>query len=217
MAQSRSDITKKALIDTAFQLFAVKGFAATSTREIATTAKTNIASITYHFGSKAGLRMACAQTIVDRFSKIRTNPEALDVPDIIKSAETSFEAMILRQAYVFLQLEEAEAMISFLFREAHEKGEVFDHIYENFFRTMFEFLLSHWADSIGISAQEAQSEANRLLVFSMIGQVAYFRVGQPVVAKHMKWQGYSETEALAVLTILQSNIRTIINAHRNAS
>ena len=77
MAQPRSDVTKKALIEAAFVLFAEKGFAATSTREIASAAKTNIASIPYHFGSKAGLRMACAQTLIEHFTQIRNNPEAL--------------------------------------------------------------------------------------------------------------------------------------------
>lgn len=46
------------LLRTALQLFSQKGFAKTSTREIALAAGTNIASISYYFGDKAGLYRA---------------------------------------------------------------------------------------------------------------------------------------------------------------
>lgn len=46
------------LLYAALALFAEKGFAKTSTREIAAAAGTNIASISYYFGDKAGLYAA---------------------------------------------------------------------------------------------------------------------------------------------------------------
>ena len=46
------------LLDAAMVLFAEKGFAKTSTREIAQAAQVNIASISYYFGDKAGLYRA---------------------------------------------------------------------------------------------------------------------------------------------------------------
>jgi AcrR family transcriptional regulator len=46
------------LLHTALRLFAEKGFANTSTRELATTAGVNIAAISYYFGDKAGLYRA---------------------------------------------------------------------------------------------------------------------------------------------------------------
>lgn len=50
--------TKDALLNAAEKLFANHGFAATSMREIATTAKANLASANYHFGGKRGLMIA---------------------------------------------------------------------------------------------------------------------------------------------------------------
>ena len=46
------------LLQTALRLFSDKGFSKTSTREIATAANVNIASISYYFGDKAGLYRA---------------------------------------------------------------------------------------------------------------------------------------------------------------
>jgi len=47
------------LLYAALRLFAEKGFAKTSTREIAQAAGTNVAAIRYYFGDKAGLYAAC--------------------------------------------------------------------------------------------------------------------------------------------------------------
>ena len=57
--------TRTASSRPALRGFGEKGFAATSVREIAALAGTNIASISYHFGGKEGLRDACAEHIVE--------------------------------------------------------------------------------------------------------------------------------------------------------
>ena len=58
--QLRSDgvEARTRLLDAALVLFADKGFAKTSTREIAQAAQVNVASISYYFGDKAGLYRA---------------------------------------------------------------------------------------------------------------------------------------------------------------
>lgn len=55
--------TKARIMDVAEALFAEKGYAATSLRDITGAAGTNLASVNYHFQSKEGLLSA----IVDRF------------------------------------------------------------------------------------------------------------------------------------------------------
>ena len=64
------------LLHTALKLFAQKGFAKTSTREIAQAAGTNLAAIAYYFGDKTGLYSACFSEpfgnpgdIMDRLAK----------------------------------------------------------------------------------------------------------------------------------------------------
>lgn len=58
-ARSDGQEARKHLLLTALALFAKKGFAKTSTREIARAADVNISAISYYFGDKAGLYEAC--------------------------------------------------------------------------------------------------------------------------------------------------------------
>lgn len=50
--------TKEAILDTALELFALQGYDATSTRQIAQKSHANLSAISYHFGSKEGLYRA---------------------------------------------------------------------------------------------------------------------------------------------------------------
>ncbi len=63
------------LLDAALTLFAEKGYAKTSTREIALAAQVNIASISYYFGDKAGLYKA---VFTDPRSNPSVPPEQID-------------------------------------------------------------------------------------------------------------------------------------------
>jgi AcrR family transcriptional regulator len=58
--------SRERLLLAAMRLFAGQGFAATSTREIALAAGTNIASISYYFGDKAGLYRAAFSALAPR-------------------------------------------------------------------------------------------------------------------------------------------------------
>jgi AcrR family transcriptional regulator len=64
--QSMSD-PKQQILETAIGLFARKGFSATGVREIAHTAKVNIAMISYYFGSKRGILEAALDMFFQRY------------------------------------------------------------------------------------------------------------------------------------------------------
>jgi AcrR family transcriptional regulator len=79
--KARSDgvQSRERLLLTAMRLFAEQGFAATSTRGIALAAGTNIASISYYFGDKAGLYRAA-------FSELAPRPGADVAPFTVPGA-----------------------------------------------------------------------------------------------------------------------------------
>ncbi|MGO3125078.1 MAG: TetR/AcrR family transcriptional regulator [Advenella sp.] len=55
MATSRSEVTRKSILNAAETLFVKAGYDATSLRQITSAASVNLASINYHFGSKEEL------------------------------------------------------------------------------------------------------------------------------------------------------------------
>lgn len=71
-----SDLTKNKLIQVAESLFSSRGFHATSIRNIASRAKTNIASVNYHFGDKYALYEA---VLVRHFEEVRDRVDAAKI------------------------------------------------------------------------------------------------------------------------------------------
>ena len=58
---------RKRILDTALAVFGSRGFSAATTRQIAETAGTNLPGLTYYFGNKEGLYLACAHEIAASF------------------------------------------------------------------------------------------------------------------------------------------------------
>src|SRR5260221_9866649 len=65
LPSSRGEDTRQRLIDAALEIFAAYGFEGASTRMLADRAGANLAAIPYHFGSKEGLYLAAAHSIVE--------------------------------------------------------------------------------------------------------------------------------------------------------
>jgi AcrR family transcriptional regulator len=92
-ARGRATETRQRILDAALEVFAEKGFAQASTREIAKRAQANIASLHYHFGDKADLYRA-----VFTQSSMRTTAEVLGVAP----EEAPFEAILRHLIRQFL-------------------------------------------------------------------------------------------------------------------
>jgi AcrR family transcriptional regulator len=100
--KSRSDgvQSRERLLLTAMRLFAEQGFAATSTRGIAIAAGTNIASISYYFGDKAGLYRAA-------FSELAPCP-GQDIAAFTDPASTLRESLQAFYAALLAPLKQGE-------------------------------------------------------------------------------------------------------------
>ena len=76
--------TRERLLHSAISLFAAKGFAGASVREICSSADANIAAINYYFGSKDRLYADAVKAVYHRCEGIRSMPrlaDATDAPD----------------------------------------------------------------------------------------------------------------------------------------
>jgi AcrR family transcriptional regulator len=204
--------TRDALIAEGMRLFGSQGFDGTSIREIAAAANTNSASIAYHFGSKEGLRRACAETIAARMNST-LGPVLLSAgaaPDA-ETAGRILEQTATAMAYFMLTRPEAENIAPFLLREVSNPGEVMDIIYGKILLNVHTRVCKLWAAATG---GDPDSEETLIEVFAMVGQVLYFRIGREIVLRRMGWKAVSQAEAAKIAAVITSNIRAMIAAKR---
>ncbi|KAB2731210.1 DUF1956 domain-containing protein [Brucella intermedia] len=206
--------TRAALIHAALQLFGSKGFDATSTREIAALAKANIGSIAYHFGGKEGLRLAAADYIVETIQGVAG--QALGHHGVIgASAGTRQEARqmlalaVERMAQFIVAQPESGEIVQFLLRELAHPTAALDRIYSGVFEPTHKRLCAIWEVATG---EPAESEGTRLLIFTLLGQVIYFRIGREAVKRRMGWSAMGAEEAGAVAAVVRQNLMAILAA-----
>lgn len=212
--RASAEQTRAALIHAALQLFGSKGFDATSTREIAGLAKANIGSIAYHFGNKEGLRLAAADYIVETIQGVAG--QALGHYGVIgTSANTKEEArqllaMVIERMTRFIVAQpQSGEIVQFLQRELAHPTAALDRIYSGVFEPTHKRLCAIWEVATG---EPAESEDTRLIIFTLLGQVVYFRIGREAVKRRMGWATMGEDEAAAVAAIVRQNLMAILAA-----
>jgi hypothetical protein len=101
--------------------------------------------------------------------------------------------------------------VQFLLRELSQPSEALDIIYEGVFEPVHNRLCRIWAEATG---EDAEGERTKITVFTMIGQVIYFRIAGPAVMRRMGWEGIGPVEAAAVISVVQGNLEAIIAARK---
>lgn len=210
--RTSAEKTRAALIEAGLKLFGEKGFAATSTREIAAAAKANIGSIAYHFGGKEQLRDACAGHIVQTVASV-ADPvlAALPLPDSPAAAETQFRLAAERMAGFLVAAPEVSSFVQFILREIQHPGPAFDIIYAGLVERVHRRLCAIWAVASG---DDAESDRTKIAVFTMIGQTVYFRIAREAVLRRMGWQEIGPAEASLIITAVLENTLAALAAHR---
>lgn len=182
--------TRQALILAGIRLFGGQGFAATSVRQLAQEAGANIAAIAYHFGGKDGLRLACAEEFGRRMSGAigAVQPEPGDSPD---AAREGLRQIIRRMVAFLLHGPGSTEIVPFMLRELAEAGPGIDTVYRSFAEPMHRRLCQLWGQATG---RDPESDSVRLAVFALVGQLLYFRIGQPIVQRRMDWDRIGPVE-----------------------
>jgi AcrR family transcriptional regulator len=205
--------TRRALIRAALKLFGTKGFDGTSTREIAAAANANIGSIAYHFGGKEGLRAASANFIVETIQSIAAQalkPEA-EAPRGEAAATAQLNAALDRMVTFIVAAPEAGEIVQFVLRELAHPTAALDIIYGGVFEPTHRRLCRLWAEATG---EEAESERTKITVFTVIGQVIYFRIGRAAVLKRMGWSDVGPNQATAILAVARENLAAMLAARK---
>ncbi|MDR2755845.1 MAG: TetR/AcrR family transcriptional regulator [Planctomycetaceae bacterium] len=109
-----TDTIRLRIIDTAGPIFAQKGFAATTVREICTAAKVNQAAINYYFGSKESLYKEVFESTYSCFTPFR---EEITELDLTHPFEERFYNLIVQHTKNIFATELTGWKAQLLFRE----------------------------------------------------------------------------------------------------
>ena len=161
------------LLNTALKLFAEKGFAKTSTREIAQAAGANIAAISYYFGDKAGLYRA-----------VFTEPMGCTADEIPLYDQTDFSLRESLQAFyaTFLQpMRQGDVVRQCMrlhHREMLEPTGLWKEEVENGIKPAHAALVGILCRHLSLS--EPDGEVHRL-AFALTGLAVFLFMGREVI------------------------------------
>lgn len=197
------------LIDAAIDQFAEAGFAGASTRQIARASGTNMSSITYHFGSKEGLYLACADYIAEQIGAvhrplhehIRRNP-----PADIDTARTYLLALMENFAR-FMLAPQSERLSQFIAREQQRPTEAFERIYARVMAPVLETAL----DLVTIVRPSLDENARRALVMNCIGMALVLRLARACVSRVMQVEDIDSATAEALIASLRRSALTLLS------
>ena len=131
----KGEEARQRILESALQAFGANGFKGATTRLIAEAAGVNLPALTYYFGGKEGLYLACAEEIVGRYRTrmlgvIAGAEPALRPNGRPAQARAALKAIVGALAELLVGSREAEVWTSFVQREMAEQGPAFAILYE---------------------------------------------------------------------------------------
>jgi TetR/AcrR family transcriptional regulator, regulator of cefoperazone and chloramphenicol sensitivity len=159
------------LLHTALRLFAEKGFAKTSTRDIATAAGANIASISYYFNDKAGLYRAA-------YTEPMGSCGAMGVFDAAVSLEDALRMMLSHIIEPMKQGDLVQLCTRLHFREMLEPTGLWAEEIDNGIRPAQVALAQVLCRYLDL--KQPDDDVHRL-AFSIVGLAIHLFVGRDIV------------------------------------
>jgi len=104
---------------------------------------------------------------------------------------------------------QAGEIVQFVLRELSHPTAALDRIYAGVFEPTHRRLCQVWERATG---EPAESEATKLTVFTLIGQVIYFRIGREAVLRRMGWREIGKGEAAKVVAVATGNLKAMLAA-----
>jgi len=177
----RDDSTRRRLIDAASELFAERGFQATTARDIANRAGANVAAGNYHYGSKKELYLEVLReqfaTVGETLVRRGGSKPAAEVARL--SREEALE-LLHRRIVVILDIliGPPPALHGALMqREMVDPSQALPIVIKEFVRPMSEEM----ERIVARLAPELSPSELRRVVMSIIGQAVFYRFAMPAV------------------------------------
>jgi TetR/AcrR family transcriptional regulator, regulator of cefoperazone and chloramphenicol sensitivity len=176
-AQSRGEDTRRRILETALQVFAIDGYEGASTRQLAERAGVNLPAIQYYFGSKEGLYRAVIDSIIEH-TEVQMAPLTARVKAALASQDTPREELLellclMLELFVALVSngKQVEAKRLFFARAEVEDTPGLERLHESGMRQIFQPCLELTGRLLGRSTEDRETVLRALTVF---GQVTIF-------------------------------------------
>ena len=179
--------TRQALIRAGLKLFGEQGYEGTSTRRLAAAAGANIGSLASPALASAG------------------------APKAPETSRRQLLAALERMVAFTVASPDAGTIVQCALRELSRPTSALDIVYDGVFEPTHRRLCRIWAAATG---EDAESERTRITVFTMIGQVIYFRVARAAVLRRMGWNEVGTKEAAAIAAVAGANLMAVLDSRK---
>lgn len=210
--KAQGEETRATLLATSERLFALHGYNGVSMRTLAAEAGVNLATVSYHFGGKAGLYEAIIQSMIEVRDDIF--PTAKEVASRLDECGDSIEAkgevvtwFAERLVYGILGNEE-HIWASFLMsREMAQPSDLFPRLEKDFFNPTFESLCVLVKS---VLHEDSDHEEIVITAHCLIGLIIKFLEGHSIITKRLDWDNYQGEHLDKLASVLTKRIRGLL-------
>lgn len=207
----KGEETRRRILTAALQEFGVAGISGATTRKIAQEAAVNLPALTYYFGGKEGLYLACAREIVGEYQAhmltmlvdVRTGLDRGAGPP---AAREALKAVL--DALVDLQIagRQSDIWMSFVLREIAEQGPAFGLLFEQLWAPGVDLI----ADLIRrVTGDAPASTRPRLQALLLVSSLSAFSHARPISLKYLGWRSLSASNVDEIKAVIRRQIDEI--------
>jgi len=168
--------TREKLLAAAGQVFAERGFYKATIREICRRAGANVASVNYTFGDKLGLYTEVLRQSL-RAPEVAQITAALDAA---KSPEEVLRSVIRMRLLSLCGKKRPDWAFHIVMHEFAQPTPAMDRVIDEGMRAVYERVLKAVGQILGLPPEH---EKTKLCNNSIIGQVIFYKVSQPVLSR----------------------------------
>ncbi|HMP01510.1 MAG TPA: CerR family C-terminal domain-containing protein [Gemmatales bacterium] len=169
------DPVKERLLDAAGAVFAERGFAAATVREICARADANLAAVNYHFGDKERLYIEAVKAAHAR--RLAEIPAPVPSPETTPVDRLRLCIRTMLQRMVF-DAHQPPWCAQLVMRELAVPSTACRELTQEFIRPQFEQLLTLVSELV---PPGTPARRRHLVVFSIVGQCLHHRLARPII------------------------------------
>lgn len=209
----KGDDTRRRLVGEALRIFGERGYAAATTRELASAAGTTLPSLTYYFGGKEGLYVACAEEVVERFLDATGGAAAAAQADLDRSvtAEGARDHLkaLFRALASLLTGPEAGHNAGFVREVLSGQGPAFDVLYGRLWGPGIELAAALITRASGGRLAPGTAKVRGIM---MLASLTGFASGREIILHAVGPDDLGETVRTEVTAVLDEQIDEIYRA-----